>query len=188
MLTRGPQWIRNRQTYIITGCWVEKIMLQLGILCVYKPPIQLVAKTSLFLPSFLVDTHKCTQMPLFRRHSDGRWWFCLVSVLSRIQRVRCASAPTAPLRSFLPSLLLQDLRATRLNPWCVHACVWECLMGRGFEGKQYLSFLWIKRGGGRGEDKSSRVVFLWFLWISAIWDLCHKTLRFHGTWKMTVIQ
>lgn len=126
----------------------ENIATTGNFVCVYKPPIQLVAKTSLYLPSFLVDTHKCTQMPLFRRHSDGRWWFCLVSVLSRIQRVRCASAPTAPLRSFLPSSLLQDLRATRLNPWCVHACVWECLMGRGFEGKQYLSFLWIKRGGG----------------------------------------
>lgn len=130
--------------------------------CVYKLSTQLLAKTTQRSPyqaSLLVDTHK----RLCLGGTVGRWWFCLVSVLSRIQRVRCASAPTSPLLSSL----LQDLRERLGSIPDVCASIWWGV----FEGKQYLSFLWIKSGGGRG---SSRAVG-WSFYDFSEFSLC---LRF----------
>lgn len=98
----NTQWINIHHYGTSSG---ENIVTTGDCVCVDKLSTQLLAKTTRRSPyqaSFLVDTHK----PLCLGGTVGLWWFCLVSVLSRIQRVRCASAPTSPLLSSL----LQDLR------------------------------------------------------------------------------
>lgn len=139
--------------------------------CVYKLSTRLVAKTTLLhlgiCPlSLLTHTsaHKCLCLGGWAAVGGGFVW-CLCcqgynecGVCSSPHR--CASLfPPAGSESSIPDV-------------CV--CVSD-----GEEGawRKAIPLLPVnkERGGGRGEDKSIWVVFLWFRWISSVWDVFRKT-------------